>query len=81
MSADPLGELVEIFREARRTISNPNVGIRERVAIEAVERAVNRRWLEMLPAGALMCGCGDIEVTDHQCGNCEAFSAMEEGHR
>lgn len=78
MSADPLGELVEISREARRTASNPNAGIRERVAIEAVERAVNLRWLEMLPAGALMCGCGDIEVTGHRCGNCEAFSAMEE---
>ena len=71
-SADPLGDLVVIFRRAfGETVGDVSDGFRMRRGIEAVEKAVNHRWLDMLPPGALMCGCGDIVQTEHECENCQ----------
>lgn len=74
-SVDPLGDLVEVFRDVYGPTTD---GRRLRAALSAVESAVDRRWMDMLPAGALMCGCGDIFITEHQCPNCEAAYAPEE---
>lgn len=65
---DPVGDLVEIFRDVYGPTTD---GLRLRGALDAVQKAVNLRWLDALPPGALMCGCGDIVQTDHQCANCE----------
>lgn len=70
MSADPLGELVAIFRENLDRGTPDSEGARLRRALGAVEREINRQWMEMLPSGALMCGCGDIALTDYRCENC-----------
>lgn len=71
-SPDPLGDLTEVFRREYGAMNDPaGVGLRLRRAVAAVERQVNARWLDMLPPGALMCGCGDIVQTDHQCANCD----------
>jgi hypothetical protein len=77
-SSDPLGDLVEIFRDVYGPTTD---GLRLRAALSAVEKAVNMRWLDMLPPGALMCGCGDIVVTEHQCENCDTADWAVEAHR
>ena len=70
MGVDPLGDLVDVFRANYSGVLVGD-GARLRRAIDAVQKAVNHRWLDMLPAGSLMCGCGDIVQTDHQCENCD----------